>query len=789
MSFLLGSLLLLCLCAFFAVSLRRYAEETDAVLLALASLGLAGCGLVLGGALLIPWMPPTQAMFALGFVSLIGTFLIARGNHWKPLQKRNDSLWLTLVGIPGMLICGVFALFIMSVSIGVEDGFFLHITNMGMMLAGKYPPLNLLGDQLLGGHYGKDLLTALLALCFGVHFLDMEWISTFAIQVLHFAFVLHWFRVEGGSPWHGLLGAYFLFFGSAFGSHMGLADTVANNNAVAYIALTLCSYLLLRWWRIGRPGLAVLAGVVLGLDALIYELHFGLMGLTLFVFTVAHPKRYRGFFLLVTVAVLLASVEGGAITHLARKLVLGNPPTERRESLEKINLEVKFPKELPFTLRTDNLRPSRFFETKLRPVSASFTHSRDVVPAWSPRILASLWYPAWLAPLTLLALIRQRNVLAGWFFSLGTFSFLTPCLVSFGYFDGETARWLFSASIGFSTAFALTLAQALSKPTRWRPFIFVVALWAVAFHAPVLVMECREVAQALREPGQPLVNGSPGIPPSGSLIPNPSLNLSHHFSFRPESWEALEKLRDHSTLDADRFLSNYPDERPVQGLELTPGVVLNQIGLQAALSARLPAGVSGAPETRWCAPLFSQKLEARAFWADPEPWRLAHLGVTWLIVDETRPFPEVLRSLPWLSEVYHGDGVSLWKVGLSETDSQTPSSVSLKNLTAVTEGLPTLHPRKPFVLPCVAEASLAGTSEIEVRYFALDSGEPANPRDRLLDRPKFLAGKGTVPVDLIGPSFPGRYRLEWKEGNSQAWKPLGVLSFEEPPKAKPETER
>jgi hypothetical protein len=785
MHLLLGCVLLLLLVAFCAVCLRRFADETDRWLLALASSGLAMILLVLGGALLLPWMSPNRALMTLAAFSALGSAMLARGRRWPCLKPRADALWLTVAAVPGTLLVGFFALFIMSVSFGVDDGFFVHTSNMGMIMAGKYPPTSFLGEP-WQGHYGKDMLTALLALAFGVNFLEVEWFSTVAIQVLHFLFLVHWLRVEGGRPAHGLLGAHFAFFASALGSHLGLADTLANNNAVAYWTITLCSYLLLRWLRLGTAGSAVLAGIALGADALIYELHFGLLGLALFTVTIFRKDRYQGFLLLVATALFLASVEGGAITHLVNKTLFGRAQHQvnAKKAWQSQNVEIKIPKDHIFHLRRDNLRPSRFFETRLRPTGASFEASRDLAAVWSPAILACFWYPVWLSPLVLLALWLQRNLLGGWFFAMGAYSVLTPCLVSFGYFEGETARWLFGTAFGFSTAFALALAQACHAPKPKRYLALALLAWAIWFNLPVVPMEIREMSQALRHPGNALRDGSPGIVPSGGLIPSPHLSLAHHYGFDHHDWALTEELRRRGELAGgflnDRFLVNYPDEKTAQGVEVASGGMLNIMGLQTGLSGRLPAGVAGAPENRWCAPLFSQKLEARAFWADPRLWRLQALGVRWLLVDEPSLAPaslQAIASLSGLSRVSSSGTTSLWELSPNLEQPKVVASTP-QSLTCLASEK-RLRTRQPFSLSVQVRSKSAGVAFLEFRYIALESGDAANPDDLLPAQLLVSAGVAPVVVPLIGPYYPGRYRLEWRSSGSSEWEPLTELEFQE----------
>lgn len=815
---LLGFLLLLSLSAFCWTALRHFAGETDLGVLLTGAPSLALIFLVLGGALTLRWLPPGVALVVMGVAAAVATLAIRKVGTAPPaLQARPDGWWLALAGLPGLLLALWFSLFHMSISLGVDDGFFLHTSNMGMIGNGIFPPVNFLGEP-LQGHYGKDILTALLARGFGVGFLEMEWIGSCAVAVLHFCFLLQWFRVETGKPMPAVLGAYFAFFASAFGSRIGLANTIDNNNAVAYITLTLASYLILRWWRVNSWSAAVLAGCALGVDALIYEIHFGLMGMALFSFAVFHPKRYKGFAILVATALLLASVEGGAITHLAQKAVRGRAAYQQdtKKSWQSQNVELKFPKEHPFTLRRDNLRPSRFFETKLRPTSASFESSRESAPAWSWHILSCFWYPVWLAPLVLPVLIAQRNLLAGWFFLIGAYSALVPCLVSFGYFEGETARWLFGTSVGLSTAYALTLGQACyssaglpaepsdcagtpganslpssgnrsvlrAKPARY--FAWLVLAWSLWFNLPVVLMVRGEMAKVLAQPGSTFADGTPGVPPGGSLWPRPRLNLAYHHNFTDDAWKVTERLnqlgRQAKDAPTARYLCDYPDERLAQDVEIAAGGIVNLIGLQTGLSGRLPAGISGAPRNRWCSPSLSQQLQARAFWADPQRWRLEDMNVRWLLVDEGS-LPEGgrqrLSAVPGLTETLRSGSHSLWTLAGTAPLPRDTSPLPLKMAPAPEWNGPALRPRQPFLFPVRWESAGGGEAWLEFRFLTAQGEEPANPDDLERDRLSLSGDSGKASLHLVAPYFPGRYKLQWHQVGGGEWSDLGELLLEE----------
>lgn len=780
MAGLLGCLLLFLLSVFCWTALRRFAGETDVWVLTCGSPLLGALLLVLGGAFLLRWFTPGWSLTILGAGAVCATLALSKlSAQPPPLVARADSWWLSLAGLPGLGLTLWFSLFLMSISLGVDDGFFLHTSNMGMIGNGIYPPTNFLGEP-LQGHYGKDLLTALLARSFDTNFLEMEWVSTCALTGLHFFFLLHWFRVETGKTTPALLGAYFAFFASAFGSRIGLVNTIDNNNAVAYVTLTVVSYLVLRWWKLNQWPAAVLAGCALGIDALIYEIHFGLVGMALFSLAVFRPKRYKGFAILALTALLLAAVEGGAITHLAQKAIKGRADYQQdtRKAWQSQNVELKFPKEAPFTLRRDNLRPSRFFETRLRPTSASFESSRESAPAWSWYILSCFWYPVWLAPLVLVALVSQRNLLAGWFYLVGSYSALVPCVVSFGYFEGETARWLFGTSVCLSTAYALTLGQACHACTRQRYFAWALLAWSVWFNLPVVIMVRNEMASVLAKPGSTFADGTPGVPPGGGLLPRPRLNLAYHHGFGDDAWKTTTRLRELALQASEtpnaRYLANYPDEELAQGIEIAAGGIVNLIGLQTGLTGRLPAGISGAPLNTWCPPSLSQSLRARGFWADPQRWRLDDLQVRWLLVDETSLPAETIAHLAkvqGLGQVFRSGAHSLWAT--SGPTAPATSAILPLNLSPSDRGGESASaPRQPFTLPVDWECPQNGIAWLEFRFLTDGDETPANPDDLERDQIAVTSGRGTGWLHLVAPFFPGRYKLQWRQVGAEEWNDL-----------------
>ncbi len=776
---LLGVLTLLHLFWLARKLLVQVACERDFWVIQFGSFGLAGLLLVLFGAVLLPWASPVVSFGLMAVPSVCCYWLTSKGGATLAVEAGQPKLQL-LLSLPGVVLVAIFSLFIMSVSQVVDDGFFLHTSNMGMFTAGHYPPYNFLGEP-LQGHFGKDLLTALLAMASSTDFLTSEWVSTVLIQVLHFAFLFSWFRSERSRISDALLGTYFAFFASHSGSHLGLADTVTNNNAVAFFSLSLCGYLLRRWLVIGTWQMALLAGVCLGADALIYELHFGLLGLTLFVFTLTKKQRYKQFLLVVLAAFIVAAVEGGAISHLFQRLVSGPAPYQAnaKKSYQSQTVELRFPKQNVFWLRLDNLRPSRPFETKLRPFEGDFRPSRGSAPIWSASILQCFWYPVWLSPLVLAWILRTRNGLAGWFFCLGMFSVLTPCIVSFGYFENETGRWFFGAAVGFSVAYALALSDLIAVTGRLRYLSYLVLGWSLWFNFATLPTELNEIKAAVDQPGQPLRDGSPGVVPGGGLLPQPRLSLAHHYKFFEDDWRVNQKLRElvggQPDYRSQRVLTNFRDDAPPtngRGVELATGGLLNIIGLQTGLSGVLPAGIGGAPQNEWSPPMFSQSLQARAFWSDPRPWRVRDLKANWLLIHEDLLEPVARRQLFQelaLTEVDRQGQICLQRVVLS------PGPDSYLPVTKLSVESAQTQARQAFTLDAQFDSHTTGSARLDFRYVASDGDQDANSDDRLHEELELANSAGRAQLHLVGPYYPGSYRLEWKNSSETQWQSLCLV--------------
>ncbi|MCA9791199.1 MAG: hypothetical protein KC910_05365 [Candidatus Eremiobacteraeota bacterium] len=765
---LLSLPLLLYACQFM---LRHLAKERDPWLLLFGSLGLSVPVLTLWGALTMPLVSIQVSLMLLACVG--GGLLVARERWPGPeIDNWRAGKNCVLLALPGAALTAFFALFLKSVSFTVEDGFFIHSSIVGMAMKGIYPPVVFGGDLYLG-HYGKDLLVALLASATHLNFLDMEWLCTVVIAVVHFMFLACWLRVESGSTGGALLATYLAFFGSGMASHIGLADTVANNNAVVYLTLSVCSYLLLRWLRQGETGQLLLAAPVLGVEALMYETHFGLLVLALVTLAVVTRVRPGPVVLLISMALLMACVEGGVITNLARKAVAG--PPKQSPGWESADLSIQIPKHDLFCLRRDNLRPCRFFETPLRPFQADFTPSRQMTPLWNRELLSTVWLPVWFAPLLLVLLMKWPDYGGGWFFSIGAYALLTPAVIGFGYWDSETARWLFCAAVAFSIAWGLGCARALGGQPRARRLL-VLALLGAFLTLPTLVLELKEMTNVLAHPGTPRPDGSPGVVPGGGLIPNAQRSLAYHHHFLADDLLVARVLARLAS-PGQRLLANYPDQAPSASRnEIAADGVINRIGLQAGLTGLLPTGLSVAPRNRWCAPLYTPTLQVRAFWADPQPWRLADLQADWLLVDESLLYGNAVIALTQLEGLEQRFAIPGRRIYQVTSRDNAPATGELDQLEWQGSMPENLQARKPFRVFLAARRARQGEVEVEFRYLALEADPPleANPDDLL----KARLGLGEqLEAMLVGPIYPGRYRLQWRLDQDSPWRTLRDLDF------------
>ncbi len=564
--------------------------------------------LLLSAVLLVPLMSWTAWALLVGALMILGGVLLRRLDPPENYRSLNPKTLLYLIpGLAGVLI---FCSFHQAVGMVVDGDFFVHAANIGLFARGYLPPVNPFLGVPMHGHYGRDLAIAIFFRSTGLGPLTGEWVLTTIWQALTFLILFFWLRREFDCDMAGVLGSWFAFFGMNFSAYCGLSELLANNNPVSVCLLIVVGWAMFRARDLGR-GAWIAAGLLLGLDALIYESHFGVIGMSLGILLFRRPR--------VAVSIgLIGLLVGALLSGSIRSAAQGAPENGAEQ---KVRMRI-FKKDL-FQVRTDNLRPSRAFETKARPWAADFRPTSSYHAIWSAPILNVFWYPVWLLPLSTLYLgwraRRDQRYEAGiWWATLAWLSLLMPALIDFGVFEPETARWLVVTALGAAIALGVSLALCWQQ-WSWRvlPVLFVLVL----INSFGLKISATDMVHAYRHPGTPLPIGRPGLPPGIGLLPDPGLALDYHYGITPELLQAAAWLRENS----------HPGQRFICDNRNLPtnarGSIIGAVGLLPAMEAKPPV---------WSRSIesYQANLQQRGFWETQDPWRLDQ-DVDWLLTGPT----------------------------------------------------------------------------------------------------------------------------------------------------------
>lgn len=588
---------------FFAAR-RLFAEPCLWLALCLAPL-LGMFTALLSGALLLRWVPWTPWMLLTASLLAVGSWRLSR----RPDVESSfawPGRWLALYLLPALALVLVFCWFHQAVGMVVDGDFFVHGANIGLFARGYLPPVNPFLGVPMHGHYGRDLAVAIFVRDSGLDLLTAEWVLTTIWQALSFLTLFFWLRRELSDDLSGVLGSAFAYFGMGFSAYAGLSELLANNNPIAFCLMITVGWAVFRA-KHGGPAVWLAASLLLGLDAIIYENHFGAMGLALLVL-LRKPR-------VVLSVGLLALLTGALLSGVVRSTAQGAP-----ESGAEQTIRVRVFKKQLFCVRADNLRPSRAFETKARPWAADFSPASEYRPIWSKAIMDTFWYPVWLLPLTSLFLlwrVRHRgDSEAGiWWAALAWCSLLTPALADFGVFEAETARWLVVTALGAAVCMGLTLARLWrSAPMFGRPLAIVM----LALCSFGLKISLSDMLDAYRHPGQPLPVGRPGLPPGNGLLPDPQRALEYHYGISADVLAAADWIRSHST-PGQQFICDSWD-LPTNAR----GALVGAVGLLPAMEAVPPVEARSIDS-------YQPNLQQRGFWATGDPMRLSH-KVDWLLV-------------------------------------------------------------------------------------------------------------------------------------------------------------
>ncbi len=319
---------------------------------------------------------------------------------------------------------------------------------MGLYLKDNFPPLNPFFPELpYRGHYGRDLTIASLSILFGGKFLSVQYIITALNQA---AIILLGYLTAKrylGSYRQAMLGILFVFLGVK-GSKTGLLEVFKNNNSFVYLLLFLNVYLYFRSMVRRDIASKIITILVFAVYGIVYETHYAilLIAVSLFpLFLSILRRRWRlryftitGF--IVASSFLIALVQGGAITDLAKRYLLRS--TDHSVVSEEIRgasqeVEVKFPRK---GFRITSWRGDEF----------------DV---FSKQLLKEAGFFVLFLPLTVPLMVYVKNYWGIIFSMLSIFAILIPASVDFGRFNTESLRFLFFGGMSAAMLFGITLGM------------------------------------------------------------------------------------------------------------------------------------------------------------------------------------------------------------------------------------------------------------------------------------------------------------------------------------------
>lgn len=518
----------------------------------------------------------------------------------------------------------------------------VHEPLVALYQRGHFPPVHPYFPEIaLHGHYGRDLL---IARCAPLESDPLRTVWAFNVLTQVSSFLGFFFLAlrQGARPLSGWLCSMFLFFGVCLGSRVGMADAFDGNNGLVYALLALLFYHLgsvLEWTpsAASRWPRCLLAALTLGIFAIVYESHFGLLLLTGLSMGLARPRR-RVWTHLVMVAVLalgMAMVQGGPLTDVWQHR---HRPLTEVEQNQGQHVSMTFPKAHLFQILVNQAQYQRLSVAYQCRLFSGFTpriSGEGYLSIFDPRFWQAHWLPLYFSPLVGWWAWRRRQALALAFWSFAGWAYLVPALVDFGpLYEREYLRWEFAASWGFAAALGLALGDCLGAPGgltvqslggRWLRIEIGPRGWLQLMALGVL---------------------GGGLAPGEKLLNDALIDTQrHHLVFFPDAdaWrlsqpelglaavdlKAMHRLSALLQGQHARVLTNLGQETP-QGL--WPDSVL------ATLTGACPAGHAHPPETGTlhARPNFDRDSVWRVFTRTGRLDVLQGAGISWVLLDPDR---------------------------------------------------------------------------------------------------------------------------------------------------------
>ena len=706
----------------------------------------------------------------------------AEGLHHEPLCRSH----LMALCACSLLIL-VFANYLQTIKL--DDDYWIHTSLMGLFQKGQFPPCNPFFPSIeLPGHYGRDLTISALSCLTGGDFLTMQWVLTDLMEPAMFLLIFIWVRRSGRDSLQALFCAIFCFFAVNTGARAGLMDIIQNNNPFVYLYLFLIIHLFTCALQEKNTGALVLCGLILGIYPVVYETHYGLLCLTFCAMALYLALKERKFnlrplavvSLILALSVPLALLSGGIFTAKLRQGGAAAPKMAASEISTSQKVSITFPKKELLqiylspeeTQRVSVCFPAFYPRFHDRKYFSDFRYAA----LWSPSFLLLVWFPFYLAPLTLVLLLWRRNQAGLMMWLFGFFSIMVPALVNFGpVFEEEYFRWVGAAGIGFAGALGVSVALLMPKVpggARYTGRQKCALAGLVLFMLLNFIGALTYVNYMFIDYQKLLTHREGRIKATRCGFPDP---LGHLMAlgrkFQPLDLKACAFLRQ-NTSKGDTALRHFDEH---DALDLYPEATV------AGLAGVNMVGHASPPFlTELRASPFRMNHRARAFWTTGDPLYLQDMGVCWLYVDPSGISDEVfdnIKQCPSLRLVFDEtaqDGSMRqiyqnldWRGCRPSFQPELPREVkAMEHMTLMPFPLPDrLKTCTCYLveLKLASRENLPAGSMLTCQFFDHKTGKPAAASDRiqvpLMPPP---AGKpAAVRFCLVTPYQQGLYDLEF----------------------------
>ena len=530
----------------------------------------------------------------------------------------------------------------------LDDDYWIHMPLQGLFLKGQFPPVHPFFPYIeLPGHYGRDLTISILSVYAGEDFVSIQWIITTLIQPFIFLLIFVWIRKFTGDSRAALFASVFIFFCVNVGSRTGLLDIIQNNNSFVYLYLFLLMYLIFSVMRDTRPSVIALLVAILGIYPVVYESHYGLVVLTFITFA-AYLCIFREKFtikpilvcaLIIALSLPIAVFAGGFFTAKLKKA----PKQQYTESVfERSNSQkvvITFPKK---ELMQIYMGMGKYQRVSV-PFNAFFPWSCDeglygdchYAAVWSPDFLMLVWFPFYLAPLTLWNVLRRRNEPGLFLWIFGFISFLVPAVVNFGpVFEEEYFRWEGAAGIGFAGALGISVSHFIDyvrsrEVPPWKPVFKKLLMAAAVIFMLVNMIGALTYLNYMLIQYEKLAAGQDNrVSISKHGLPDPMrllISNGRHFSFADLD---VCRFLHGRVCRGDTILRNFEENNT---LDLFPESAISGLAGAFLMGHTFPPFIH---ELR--ASPFRMNTRARAFWATGDTSLLDDMTVHWLyVVDDS----------------------------------------------------------------------------------------------------------------------------------------------------------